>query len=82
MIYPVMHPQEHPSTGTLVHCSCLTIRDFAVQAEMVAVETSIDVGKILWIFNDCLCTLYLCVTWSYVMKHSDSNPYSCVELNS
>ncbi len=36
------------------HCSCLTIKDFAVQAEMVAVETSIDVGNILWIFYDCL----------------------------
>ena len=26
----------------------------AVQAEMVAMETSIDVGNILWIFYDCL----------------------------
>ena len=32
----------------------LTIKDFAVQAEMVAVENSIDVGNILWIFYDCL----------------------------
>ncbi len=44
----------HHSTGTLVRCSCLLINDFAVQAEMVAVETSIDVGNILWIFYDCL----------------------------
>ena len=28
--------------------------DFAVQAEMVAVDTSIDVGNVLWIFYDCL----------------------------
>ena len=40
--------------STLVHCSCLTINDFAVQAKMVAVEISIDVGNILWIYN-CLC---------------------------
>ncbi len=36
------------------HCSCLTIKDFAVQAEMVAVESSLDVGNILWMFCDCL----------------------------
>ncbi len=41
----------------LVHCSCLTINDFAVQAEMVAVETSIGVSNILWIFYDCLWTI-------------------------
>ncbi len=34
--------------------NCLTINDFAVQAEMVAVESSIDMGNILWIFYDCL----------------------------
>ncbi len=34
--------------------NCLTIEDFAVQAWMVAVETYIDVGNILWIFYDCL----------------------------
>ncbi len=49
-----MHPQKHHSVGTLAHCSCLTIKDIAVQAEMVAVETSIYVGNILWIFYDCL----------------------------
>ncbi len=54
-----MHPQKHHSTGTLVHCSCLTIKDFAVQAGMVAVETYIDVGNILWIFYDCLSFGYL-----------------------
>ncbi len=32
----------------------LVIEDFAVQAGMVAVETYIDVGSILWIFYDCL----------------------------
>ncbi len=30
----------------------LTNNDFALQAKMVAVETSIDVGNILWIFYD------------------------------
>ena len=35
------------------HCLSHT-KDFAVQTEMVAVETSIDVGNILWIFYDCL----------------------------
>ncbi len=35
--------------------NCLTIEDFAVQAGMVAVETYIDVGNILWIFYDWLC---------------------------
>ncbi len=42
------------NTTALAHCSCLTIKDFAVQAEMVAVETFIDVGNILCIFYDCL----------------------------
>ncbi len=51
-----MHPQKHHITGTLVHCSCLTIKDFTVQAGMVVVETNIDVGNILWIFYDCLCS--------------------------
>ncbi len=55
-----------------VHCSYLTIKDFAVQAEMVAVETSIDVGNILWIFYDCLSpTLFVNIVWcgktSYVL---------------
>ncbi len=36
----------------VICCSCLTINDFAVQAEKVAVETSIDVGNILWIFYE------------------------------
>ncbi len=49
-----MHLPKHHSAGTLARYSCLTIKDFAVQAEMVAVETSIDVGNILWIFYDCL----------------------------
>ena len=31
-----------------------TIKDFAVLAEMVAAETSIYAGNILWIFYDCL----------------------------
>ncbi len=42
--------------------SCLTFNDFALQAEMVAVETSMDVGNILSIFYDCLCPLWCCTT--------------------
>ncbi len=34
-----------------------TINYFAVQAEVVAMETLIDVGNILWIFYDCLSSL-------------------------
>ena len=34
---------------TMPHC-------FAVQIEKVAVETLLDVGNILWIFYDCLCS--------------------------
>ena len=26
-----------------------------MQAEMVAVETALDVGNMLWMFYDCLC---------------------------
>ncbi len=37
-----------------VHSEKKGVNDFAVQAEMVAVETSIDVGNILWIFYYCL----------------------------
>ena len=59
-----MYPQNHHSAGTLVHCCCLTTNDFAVQAEMVTVETSIDVGNILWIFYDCLY---------YVLRSSEGN---------
>ncbi len=49
--------KKHHNTGTLIRCSCLTSNDFAVQTEMVAVETSIDVGNIIWIFCDCLQTI-------------------------
>ncbi len=49
-----MHPKKYHSAGTLVRCSCLTINDLAVQAEMAALEASIDVGNVLWIFYDCL----------------------------
>ncbi len=54
--------------GTLVLCSRLTFNDFAVQAEMVAVKTSIDVENILWIFYNCLsCTPYCIV----MIRHVD-----------
>ncbi len=36
----------------------ITIKDFAVQAEMVAVGTSLDVGNIPWMFYDCLCFVF------------------------
>ncbi len=50
-LQPIHHSQQ---SYCLCHCSCLTIKDSAVQAEMVAVETSLDVGNILWMFYDCL----------------------------
>ena len=43
--------------------------------ELVAVEDSIDVGNVLWIFYDYLYRNPLHII-------SDSNPYSGVELNS
>ena len=43
--------------GRLVEASCLIINNFAVQAGMVAVETSIDVGNILWISTIALWVL-------------------------
>ncbi len=39
----------------------LTINDFAVQAAMVAVESSLDVGNILWMFYDCLYSTELSI---------------------
>ncbi len=36
-----------------------SFNDFAVQAEMVAVEASIDVGNILWMFYNCLSLIFL-----------------------
>ncbi len=57
-IYGILHCNQFiiPSKATACDTSTmdLTIKDFAVQAEMVAVETSIDVGNMLWIFYDCL----------------------------
>ncbi len=38
------------SSGT-----CITSSSFAGNDELVAVEDSIDVGNVLWIFLDCLC---------------------------
>ena len=65
-IYGILHCNQFiiPSKATAcdtctMNCSCLTIKDFAVQAEMVAVETSLDVGNILWMFYDCLSGIYL-----------------------
>ncbi len=55
-----MHPQKAPQR---VHCSCLPINDFAVKAEMVAVETFINMGNILWIFYDCLLAIHLEEIW-------------------
>ncbi len=45
---PLLQPIHHSQQSY-----CLWY--FAVQAGMVAVETYIDVGNILWIFYDCLC---------------------------
>ncbi len=58
-IYGILHCNQFiiPSKATACDTStmnCLTINDFDVEAKMVAVETSIDVDNILWIFYDCL----------------------------
>ncbi len=53
-IYGILHCNQFIIPSKATACDTSTIKDFAVQAEMVAVETSIDVGNILWIFYDCL----------------------------
>ena len=45
-MYRRLHTCVESSTAT----NRLTIKHFAVQAEKVVVETSIDVGNIQWIF--------------------------------
>ena len=52
-IYGIPHCNQFIIPSKAAACDTTTM-DFAVQAEMVAVETSIDVGNILWIFYDCL----------------------------
>ena len=82
-----MHPQKHHSTGTLNHCSCLTIKDFAVQAEMVAVETFLDVGNILWMFYDCHCPIFFNISqegnfihFYFLFFSSDKAKNACRDL--
>ena len=67
MIYGILRCNQFiiPSKATACDTSCITINDFAVQAEMVAVETSIYVGYILWIFYDYL---YLTVSMNGIMN--------------
>ena len=40
-----------------LQCSCITSSSFAGNDEIVAVEESIDVGNVRWIFYDCLSAL-------------------------
>ena len=47
------------STATISACTAKSLND-----ELVAVEDSIDMGNVLWIFYDCLC-------WSTVLILAD-----------
>ncbi len=49
-----MHHRNLHSAATLIHCTCITSSSFAGNDELVAVEDSIDVGNVLWIFYDSL----------------------------
>ncbi len=69
-----------------VQCSCLTINDFAVQTEIVAVETSIDVGNILStiafdflsIYNYSPCgQLYLVKSLTPSVQSTSSSTQKC-----
>ena len=51
-IYGIFHRNQFIISSKAT--ACLTINDFAVQAEMVEVETCTDVGNIPWIFHYCL----------------------------
>ncbi len=55
-MYEIIHCNRFiiPKTATAWGTSCLTINDFAVQAEMAAVKSFTDVGNILSIFYDYL----------------------------
>ena len=57
-LQPFHPPQQSPWLGDkyneLIHCTCITSSNFAGNDELVAVEDSIDVGNVLWIFYDCL----------------------------
>ena len=56
---PPLQPIHHSQQSYTTACICFTINDFAVQAEMVAVETFIGVGNNLWIFYDCLSSIQI-----------------------
>ena len=58
MLYWVHHQNLH-SAGTLIQCACVTSSGLAGNDELVAVDSFIDVGNILWIFYDCLCPQFL-----------------------
>ncbi len=81
MEYSTATNSSFPAKLLLVTQSSLTINDFAVQAEMTAVETYIVVGNILWIFYDCLSPRIfysrLFLTDSDVGLHL-SSPYSVI----
>ncbi len=59
-----MHHRNLHSDGTLIHCTCVTCSSFAGNNELVAVEDSIDVGNVLWMFYDYL--------WESVLMESDT----------
>ncbi len=46
-------------SSAVVFWECITSSSFAGNDELVAVEDSIDVGNVLWMFFDCLCGTFL-----------------------
>ncbi len=43
---------------------------------MVAVETSIDVGNILWIFYDCISSLLACLFRVVIDRHIQTQTHN------
>ena len=53
-LLPFQPAQQSPWLRDNYNCTCITSSSFAGNDELVAVEDSIDVGNVLWIFYDCL----------------------------
>ncbi len=55
-IYGSLHCNHFSLHSKVLDCetTCITSSSFAGNDELVAVEDSIDVGNVLWIFYDCL----------------------------
>ena len=62
MIHRILPTSMGVSSATISDCTAksLIVRQlqcFALNDELVAVEDSLDVGNVLWIFYDCLCKI-------------------------